>query len=564
MSESMEDSYLSLESEFKLTKRKTLGLSLVTLLISLVLVALIAADVVLLLVGSERTIAHLIIAAVLLGEVVLRIFLNGFRNFFLKRFFFDGIFNVLDFFASLIALLLAIFSLHLESVVLVGIRLARLFQLFRSCYKSRQDSQEAARLLVSGNKRRFQEEGFDLDLVYVTPDLIAMSLPGFGRESLYRNDGDEVLRFLNSKHPDSFWVWNLCIETDYDRKHFRGRVSKLPVVDHSVPRLTALFEWTRRAAAFIQNCTDRNTAPVNVVHCRGGKGRTGLFCCAFLIRSLSIPAQSALNHFADRRTDKSKGTKSQGVQVPSQVRYLTYFHQLYLMSERDGKPGAAFKVLQASPAVEFDYFAFGPLDRSVSADIVNGMMNEAPGSWEATHSVHAKELMSDHLLHSHWEFEEEAIEMSAIRLQRDSSKAIGMDESSESMRDNLFQAELVYWPLESSESNWLPPQSEHDCKVEPGPEPLLEKLVVVESGYPGVIWVRGPLRSFKGDLQFRVWFEKNGQRKIVFTCFLHTSFLPKGVLTLRKSELDVLHKDESHTRVPAHFQMKTCVRHVHE
>ena len=49
----------------------------------------------------------------------------------------------------------------------------------------------AARAVVGGNKRRFKEKGFDLDLVYVTDSLIGMSVPAVGGMSLYRNPIDE-------------------------------------------------------------------------------------------------------------------------------------------------------------------------------------------------------------------------------------------------------------------------------------------------------------------------------------------------------------------------------------
>ena len=43
------------------------------------------------------------------------------------------------------------------------------------------------------------------------------------------------------------------------------------------------------------------------VHCRGGKGRTGSMCCAWLLYSRqAIDAEDALTHFALERTDLSQ------------------------------------------------------------------------------------------------------------------------------------------------------------------------------------------------------------------------------------------------------------------
>ena len=52
---------------------------------------------------------------------------------------------------------------------------------------------EAIRKLVSGNRRRFIDDQFSLDLTYIIPDrLVAMSYPSSGFESLYRNSIDKV------------------------------------------------------------------------------------------------------------------------------------------------------------------------------------------------------------------------------------------------------------------------------------------------------------------------------------------------------------------------------------
>lgn len=59
----------------------------------------------------------------------------------------------------------------------------------------------ALRSLVSKKKRRFSEGGFDLDLSYITPNIIAMGYPTEGKESAYRNPYRQVHAFLEKVRP---------------------------------------------------------------------------------------------------------------------------------------------------------------------------------------------------------------------------------------------------------------------------------------------------------------------------------------------------------------------------
>ena len=62
------------------------------------------------------------------------------------------------------------------------------------------------RSLVSLKKRRYRGEGFDLDLTYVTNNLIAMGFPSVGIEGAYRNAASDCRRFLQLKHGVHFKV----------------------------------------------------------------------------------------------------------------------------------------------------------------------------------------------------------------------------------------------------------------------------------------------------------------------------------------------------------------------
>ena len=56
------------------------------------------------------------------------------------------------------------------------------------------------RSLVSKKKKRFEEDGFDLDLTYITDKIIAMGFPSTGSEASYRNPVGEVQKFFNMRH----------------------------------------------------------------------------------------------------------------------------------------------------------------------------------------------------------------------------------------------------------------------------------------------------------------------------------------------------------------------------
>jgi PTEN phosphatase family protein len=95
----------------------------------------------------------------------------------------------------------------------------------------------ASRHLVSQNKRRFVEDGFDLDLTYVTERVIAMSFPSTGKQGLYRNPIKEVVRLLDTRHRGRYKVYNLCSEKSYDSSYFHGQVERIKIDDHTVPPL---------------------------------------------------------------------------------------------------------------------------------------------------------------------------------------------------------------------------------------------------------------------------------------------------------------------------------------
>lgn len=76
------------------------------------------------------------------------------------------------------------------------------------------------RALVSGNRMRMQKEDFNLDLTYITSNIIAMSYPSSGIEAMYRNPIEHVSAYLNKKHPDKYLIINTSERNTYDAKRY--------------------------------------------------------------------------------------------------------------------------------------------------------------------------------------------------------------------------------------------------------------------------------------------------------------------------------------------------------
>jgi hypothetical protein len=106
----------------------------------------------------------------------------------------------------------------------------------------------------------------------------------------------------------------------YEYSHFEHQVLDFGFPDHHPPSLTRLCEIIRSLHSYLQS----DAKNVAVVHCVGGKGRTGCVVASYLtFAGFCQSPEEALEVFASKRSDISLG-----VTQPSQRRYVQYFHRL--------------------------------------------------------------------------------------------------------------------------------------------------------------------------------------------------------------------------------------------
>lgn len=157
-----------------------------------------------------------------------------------------------------------------------------------------------------------------------------MGLPGSGISSIYRNSLTDTRNFLDTRHPNHYKIYNLCIEKD---KKYKADLFPLGQVndefgfhDHNPPPFDLLLACCQDIHRFLQ------ADPQNVVaiHCKAGKGRTGVIICCYLLYSRYCKsAYEALVFYGKVRTSDGKG-----VTIPSQIRYVYYFDHFVRWREK--------------------------------------------------------------------------------------------------------------------------------------------------------------------------------------------------------------------------------------
>eukprot|EP00930_Biecheleria_cincta_P019271 TRINITY_DN14753_c0_g2_i1.p1 TRINITY_DN14753_c0_g2~~TRINITY_DN14753_c0_g2_i1.p1 ORF type:complete len:1269 (+),score=206.43 TRINITY_DN14753_c0_g2_i1:50-3856(+) len=180
---------------------------------------------------------------------------------------------------------------------------------------------------VSGDRLRFMQDGFDLDLAYVTNQIIVMSCPAIGRNSWFHNPLSEVARFFNERHTNRYLILNTTEYRDYPLQPFFYRYHAFPMLKDGVPRLDAIWDLCKDLDAWLQ----MHPKHLLAVHSKHGQGRASLVVMALLIFTgvVRTPA-SAIRFYEYSRShpESPSVVMVQSCDCASQRRFLEYFARM--------------------------------------------------------------------------------------------------------------------------------------------------------------------------------------------------------------------------------------------
>lgn len=195
--------------------------------------------------------------------------------------------------------------------------------------------------LVSKKKKRIKEKvnskSYELDLSYITPQIIAMGFPCSDYQKLFRNSYAHVKGYLDGKHKGHYKLWNLCRERYYQAEKFEKRVSHdFRFFDHEAPPWDMLVPACQSIVDYLAEAEGN----VAAIHCKAGKGRTGVIICAYLLYSGECKTvDEAFDVYAKARTKNNKG-----VTIPSQRRYIRYLGEYLNNNSQVPFPGQQLRL----------------------------------------------------------------------------------------------------------------------------------------------------------------------------------------------------------------------------
>ncbi|XP_021238045.1 tensin-3 isoform X10 [Numida meleagris] len=183
-----------------------------------------------------------------------------------------------------------------------------------SCDKGSQKCQSA-------DFHHIMEEGYELDLTYITERIIAVSFPADSSEETYFHNLQNVTQMLKSKHGNNYLVINLS-EKRYDLTKLNPKIMDVGWPDLHAPPLDKVCTICKAMESWLNN----DPQHVVVIHCKGGRGRIGVVISSYMhFTNVSTSADQALDRFAMK---KFFDDKVSALMQPSQKRYVQFLSGL--------------------------------------------------------------------------------------------------------------------------------------------------------------------------------------------------------------------------------------------
>uniref|UniRef100_A0A8C7I5I9 Tensin 3 n=1 Tax=Oncorhynchus kisutch TaxID=8019 RepID=A0A8C7I5I9_ONCKI len=164
------------------------------------------------------------------------------------------------------------------------------------------------------------DEGYELDLTYVTERIIAVSFPRTCSEEIYLHNLKDVTRMLKSKHADNYLIINLS-EKRHDLSKMNPKTLDTGWPDLHAPPLDKICTICKAMEGWL------NADPLHVVviHCRVSSILITLSSPSHHLSVIFFCADQALDRFAMR---KYYDDKVSALMTPSQKRYVWILNSL--------------------------------------------------------------------------------------------------------------------------------------------------------------------------------------------------------------------------------------------
>ncbi|KAG0369935.1 hypothetical protein BGX24_002230 [Mortierella sp. AD032] len=109
----------------------------------------------------------------------------------------------------------------------------------------------------------------------------------------------------------------ICAHAQRDPILTSGFMDEFPFPDHSPPPFQLIHPFCEDVSDWLHTTSGNVVA----IHCKAGKGRTGVMICSFLVHC-GATAEEAIHLYGQKRT-----LDGWGVTIPSQLRYIRYYEQ---------------------------------------------------------------------------------------------------------------------------------------------------------------------------------------------------------------------------------------------